>query len=154
VLRVVVPVVPVGAGVNWNTRPRTASNPFGTFAIHSCSTVDASLAAMFGSNTSVGTVGKCSSLAPGPASAHTHDSPVRLANTRAYAISGVAAVVVAVHPSGVAYGDSVCTTGSSGSYTTLELPLLRTHASFAHVAVQCSVPAGDTVIGYRAQLTP
>jgi hypothetical protein len=62
--------------------------------------------------------------------------------------------LVASNPGGVAYGDSVCTTGSSGTYKTLELPLLRTHASFAHFAVQCSVPAGDTVIGYRAQLTP
>ena len=82
-LRVIVPVVPLGAGVNWNTRPRTASNPFGTFAIHSWSTDDESLAAMFGSNTSVGTVGNCSLLAPGPASAHTHESLVRDAKTRA-----------------------------------------------------------------------
>jgi hypothetical protein len=80
-LRVIVPVAPVGAGVNWNTRPRTASNPFGTFAIQSCATEDASLAAMFGSKTSVGTVGNCSSVAPGPAIAHTHESLVRDANT-------------------------------------------------------------------------
>jgi hypothetical protein len=82
-LRVIVPVGPVGAGVNWNTRPRTASKPFGIFAIHSSSTEDESLAAMFGSNTSVGTVGKCSSFAPGPAIAHTQESLVRDANTRA-----------------------------------------------------------------------
>ena len=62
--------------------------------------------------------------------------------------------LVASNPGGVAYGDTVCTSGSSSSYTTLELPLLRTNASFAHFAVLCSVPAGDTVIGYRAQLTP
>ena len=95
----IVPVVPVGAGVNWNTRPRTASKPFGTFAIQTCSTEDESLAAMFASKTSVGTVGKCSSLAPGPAIAHTHESLARDANTRAYATSGAVAVVVAVQPS-------------------------------------------------------
>jgi V8-like Glu-specific endopeptidase len=56
--------------------------------------------------------------------------------------------------SGVAYGDSVCTSGSSSSYTTLQLPLLRTSGTFTHFAVQCSVPAGDTVVGYRSQLSP
>lgn len=63
--------------------------------------------------------------------------------------------LVASNPiSGVAYGDSVCTSGSSSSYTTLELPLLRSSGTFSHFAVQCSVPSGDTVVGYRAQLSP
>jgi V8-like Glu-specific endopeptidase len=56
--------------------------------------------------------------------------------------------------SGVIYGGSVCTSGSSGSYTTLELPPLRTSGSFTHFAVQCTVPVGDTVVSYRSQLSP
>jgi hypothetical protein len=63
--------------------------------------------------------------------------------------------LVANNPiSGAAYGDTVCTSGSSSSFTTLQLPLLRTSGTYSHFAVMCSVPAGDTVIGYRSQLSP
>lgn len=63
--------------------------------------------------------------------------------------------LVASNPiSGVAYGDTVCTSGTSSSYTTLELPLLRSSGTFSHFAALCSVPAGDTVVGYRSQLSP
>jgi V8-like Glu-specific endopeptidase len=71
------------------------------------------------------------------------------------ATDNVCCNLVASNPiSGVVYGDSACTSGSSASYKTLELPLLRSSGTFSHFAVQCTVPAGDTVIGYRSQLSP
>lgn len=63
--------------------------------------------------------------------------------------------LVASNPlSGVVYGDNVCTSGSSAGSQNLELPLLRSSGTFSHFAALCVVPTGDSVVGYRGQLSP